>query len=225
MKIRATFKSVDELISSMKLATIKNKTRISTFKQIGTPPSVVITRWSSWLKAALYYGENLIYIKKLVSLWEDDGILIQNVKFALDKEDLFKNLVIIKRNYECLVGILDDFENSKYDIRQGFEAVKNIHFKDDLSNIKNYLLQRIEKNDGYRLLNSNVSTIITPALYVSLLKCPSTSIAVERSFSMLHKMLTKDRNFLSKNIFEYFCFYYNHSFETESGYEIVRFGE
>ena len=37
---------------------------------------------------------------------------------------------------------------------------------------------------------------ISPSNYVALQSCQSTSASVERSFSMLKKLLSKDRNFL-----------------------------
>ena len=45
---------------------------------------------------------------------------------------------------------------------------------------------------------------ISPSIYTCLHKSPVTSIEVERSFSMLNKMLCEDRQFAKDNIFEYF---------------------
>ena len=39
--------------------------------------------------------------------------------------------------------------------------------------------------------------------------CPPTSISVEQGFSMLSKLLTKDRNFDKNNIFDYIFCYFN----------------
>jgi hypothetical protein len=79
MKIRGFFKDVDDLIGTIKMATIKNKQRLSMFRKIGYPPNVIITRWSSWLRAALYYANNLVEVKNIVSGWEIDGVLSKNV--------------------------------------------------------------------------------------------------------------------------------------------------
>ena len=61
MRVRAHFKNIDEVIATIKAAIIKNKNRKKDFHDAGLPsPSVpVITRWASWLRAALYHSENL----------------------------------------------------------------------------------------------------------------------------------------------------------------------
>ena len=66
-----------------------------------------------------------------------------------------------------------------------------------------------------RLFNSNLKTrihhtnlTIDPTSYALLQKAQSTSAAVERSFSMLSKLLRKDRNFEVKNLKKYMILYY-----------------
>ena len=67
-----------------------------------------------------------------------------------------------------------------------------------------------------RLSNSDLKTIINctnltidPTNYALLQKAQPTSAAVERSFSMLSKLLRKDRNFDVKNVKKYMMLYYN----------------
>ena len=57
MRVRAYFKNIDEVIATTKAATIKNKDRKKDFHDAGlpSPPDPVITRWATWLRAALYY--------------------------------------------------------------------------------------------------------------------------------------------------------------------------
>ena len=59
-KILAKFVSIDELISSIKLATCKNKYRQGQFSQagLGMPPQPIVTRWGPWIEAAIFYSQN-----------------------------------------------------------------------------------------------------------------------------------------------------------------------
>ena len=57
-------------------------------------------------------------------------------------------------------------------------------------------------------MNCNNLTI-DPTSFALLQKAQPTSAAVERSFSMLSKLLRKDRNFDVKNIQRYILLYYN----------------
>ena len=61
MRVRAHFKNIDEIIATIKKATIKNKHRKKDFHNAGlpSPPDPVITRRATWHRAALYYSENL----------------------------------------------------------------------------------------------------------------------------------------------------------------------
>ena len=79
-----------------------------------------------------------------------------------------------------------------------------MQFNDDPCAIKDY--RYINK----RLFNSDLETIINcanltidPTSYALLQKAQPTSAAVERSFSMLNKLLRKDRNFDAKNVKKY----------------------
>ena len=72
MRVRAHFKSIDEII-----ATIKNKDRKKDFCDAGlpSPPDPVITRWATWLSATLYYSENLPAVRTIINNWTSAGLL------------------------------------------------------------------------------------------------------------------------------------------------------
>ena len=60
--------------------TIKNKERQNLFSEIGSPLSVILT---SWLRAAMYYCDNLPEVKRIVFNIKDDGVLVSKAKVAL----------------------------------------------------------------------------------------------------------------------------------------------
>ena len=82
--MRARFKNIDEVIATIKAATIKNKDRKKDFHNAGlpSPPDPVITRWASWLRAALYYNENLPAVRTIVNNWTSSGLLVSRAKDA-----------------------------------------------------------------------------------------------------------------------------------------------
>ncbi|KAF9762779.1 hypothetical protein NGRA_1755 [Nosema granulosis] len=81
-------KAVDNCIASIKALTIKNKTRAALFYEIGSPPSLILTRWSSWLKAALYYCKYLPIVRNIVMKIDSDWVLVTNAKNAVESTDL-----------------------------------------------------------------------------------------------------------------------------------------
>ena len=82
-----------------------------------------------------------------------------------------------------------------------------MQFDDDPCAIKDYINKQLS-SDLETLINCTNLTI-DPTSYALLQKAQPTSAAVERSFSMLNKLLKKDRNFDVKNAKRYMMLYYN----------------
>ena len=58
-----------------------------------------MTRWGSWLKAADYYANNLIEVKKIVNEFEGDGILMKQSKETVNDAGIAASLLKIKQDY------------------------------------------------------------------------------------------------------------------------------
>ena len=95
MHVRAHLKNIDEIIATIKAATINNKDRKKDFHDAGlpSPPDLVIARWATWLRAALYCSENLPAVRTIVNNWISAGLLVSRAKNAINVEDLVPDLV------------------------------------------------------------------------------------------------------------------------------------
>ena len=206
MRVRAHFKNIDEVIATIKATTIKNKDRKKDFHDAGlpSPPDPVITRWATWLRAALYYSENLPAVRTLVNNWTSAGLLISRAKDAINVEGLVSDLVKINQ-YRTLAA---NVELSSCTITKAYGLLKNMPFDDDPCAIKDYIDKRLSNPDLETIINCTNLTI-DPTSYALLQKAQPTSAAVERSFSMLNKLLRKDRNFDVTNLKKYMMLYYN----------------
>ena len=69
MRVRAHFKNIDKIIATIKVATTNKDRREKDFHDAGlpSPPNPVITRWATWLRAALYYSKNLPDVRTIVN--------------------------------------------------------------------------------------------------------------------------------------------------------------
>ena len=203
MHVRAHFKNIDEIIATIKTATIKNKDSKKDFHDAGlpTPPDPVITRWATWLRAALYYSENLPVVRTIVNNWTNAGLLVSRAKDAINVDDLVPDLVKINQ-YRTLAANVEFLEGSACTITEAYGLLKNMQFDDDPCAIKNYIKKRLSNSDLETIINCT-SLTIDPTSYALLQKAQPTSAAVERSFSMLSKLLRKDRNFDVKNVKKY----------------------
>ena len=209
MRVRAHFKNIDEVIATIKAATIKNKDRKKDFHDDGlpSPPDPVITRWATWLRAALYYSENLPAVRTNVNNWTSAGLLVSRAKDAINVEGLVSDLVKINQ-YRTLAAYVEFLEGSACTITKAYGLPKNMQFDDDPCAIKDYINKRLSNSDLETIINCTNLTI-DPTSYALLQKAQPISAAVERSFSMLNKLLRKDRNFDVKNVKKYMMLYYN----------------
>ena len=108
---------------------------------------------------------------------------------------------LVKINqYRCLAANVEFLEGSARTITKAEEyaILKNMQFDDDPCAIKDYINKRLSNSDLETIINCTNLTI-DPTSYALLQKAQPTSAAVERSFSMLNKLLLKDRNFDVKN--------------------------
>ena len=110
--------------------------------------------------------------------------------------------------YRTLAANVEFLEGSACTITEAYGLLKNMRFDDDPCAIKNYIKKRLYNSDLETIINCTNLTI-DPTSYALLQKAQPTSAAVERSFSMLSKLLRKDRNFDLKNVEKYMMLYYN----------------
>jgi hypothetical protein len=215
MKVKCHYSQVDQLISRIKNATIKNKTRSRDFAAIGCPPDTIVTRWGSWLNTALYYGKNLPAVRRIVRSWNGTGILLSQAQEIVEDATLMNNLMEIETCYSGLIDVIQRLEGAACGISEGYALVRNLDFQEDPCNLSVYLDDRLKRNEVEDILNCTREEI-SPHAYVLLSNCQCTSASVERSFSLLKKILTKERNFNRENVRRYIVVYYNSSIGREN---------
>jgi len=84
-EVRSRYDSVDQLISNIKKIFRKAPSRILLFKTVAPditlPPEPVITRWGTWINAAIYYCEHFEIIFNIVNKFDsEDALSIKNAK-------------------------------------------------------------------------------------------------------------------------------------------------
>ena len=133
---------------------------------------------------------------------------MQNAKASICAAGLERDLMNIKVCYSPLVDMLNKIESTKYTIQQAHHDLNKLNFQNDPVEVDTYLKRRLnghEINSIMLLTRAEVS----PSTYGLLQNCQATSAGVERSFSMLGKLLAKDRNFLPNNVEKYLILHFN----------------
>ena len=75
-------------------------------------------------------------------------------------------------------------ESVKYTIKETVQAIQELNFGEDTCNIKQYIKKRMQNNDISKTIDMERQDI-SLAVYHMLQNSQSTSVSVERSFSML----------------------------------------
>ena len=101
-------------------------------------------------------------------------------------------------------------ESAKYTIKEAVQAIQELDFGENTCNINQYIKNRMQNNDISEIINMEKQDIL-PALYHMLQNSLPTSASVERSFSMLKKLVAKDRSFKAENVRHYMILHFNAS--------------
>ena len=126
VRVRAHLKNIHKVIATIKAETIKNKDRKKDFHDAGlpSPPDPVITRWATWLRAALYYSKNLPAVRTMVNNWTSASLLVSRAKDAINVKDLVPDLVKINQ-YRTLAANAEFLEGSACTITKAYGLLKN----------------------------------------------------------------------------------------------------
>ena len=149
-------------------------------------------------------------MKAIVESFVGSGILVTQAKVTLQESSLASQLLKIKDQCECLVKLKEKVESAKYTVKEAVQAIQELDVGEDTCNINQYIKKRIQNNDISEIINMKRQDI-SPAVYHILQNSQPTSASVERSFSMLKKLLAKDRNFKAKNMRHYMVLHFNAS--------------
>lgn len=191
------------------------------------PPSPIITRWGTWLNAAIYYCEHFSEVKSIVDSFDQtnaESIAESQKKFA--DRTVQSDLAFIKSNFSSIPTSIVKLETKGLAINESIEIVELVRANlDSLSQDKfgKKLDAVLARNPGYKQIVEISKLIHQNAqptdLYVQSLSpneltmfkyAPLTSSDVERSFSEFGNLFTSQRKaFLFENLKQHLVVHYN----------------
>lgn len=206
-QIRKEFDDVNELISNVKKVFVKSPYRIRAFREanpdLPLPPEPVITRWGTWLGAALYYADNFEMVANVVHEFLDKhAVAIGLAKQSLNDPKVKRSLALIKENFESLPGIIEKLQCPNLNTAASLELLQEAATlfqnlsEPRLMNVSKKWESVLKKNKGLHTIKSiekasNMNTLYSNRELAALKFGPLTSVDVERSFSM-YKSFNRD---------------------------------
>lgn len=185
---------------------------------LALPPEPVITRWGTWLSAAVYYCDHFSEVKPVIDAFDsDDAESIGLAQQAFDNEDVEAELAYIKSNFASLVSATVKLETQGLALSEGIDIVTSVQNK--LRSLPQQefagkLEAVLNRNRGFlpicdinNILNKGMPPThayvhnLTPHELTLFAYAPLSSGDVERSFNAYKCVLTEKRQrFLFENL-------------------------
>jgi hypothetical protein len=125
-KIRGLFQKVDDLIAATKKVFAKAPSRVARFHELcdlPLPPRPIITRWGTWLNAAIYYCDNFDAVNAVIESFNPaDSDAIQKSQIAFHNPTIRDDLAFIKAHFYHLPTALEKLQSADLPL------VQSLHF-------------------------------------------------------------------------------------------------
>lgn len=223
--VRTSFNDVNKLISNVK-KTFTNAPRRkllfqTMFSGIPLPPRPVITRWGTWIQAAIYFADNFEKFEEFFNELDqnDDAKCVLEARAAIRIKTIKADLAFIKSSFGCLPIAITQLEAKGVSLDTAISNFESV--RDNLLAIprRKEFIDKFEyvyaKNKGLQTL-VNISHILQgeqpkePEDYIDSLNpnelnafqyAPIVSCDVERSFSAYNRLLEDcRRSFTFENL-------------------------
>lgn len=224
-KIKENNKTLNDFISNMKSLLNKCPAKQHAFLEKtnfkSLPPLCIQTRWSSWIKVAIYYYDNFELIENFIKT----EIKEKRNKGKNCCQSLLNLKIIIEDNVNMRNGLKNELKIVEK-FREFPEIITKLESRNltldsqlDLLNrvsviVKQYEVAEckwnsvLEKNMGLNILREKLDDSIAFSLKLKFL--PLTSCDVERSFSQYKAFLRMNRmRFTEENLVKHFLIMFN----------------
>lgn len=235
-EVRVAFDNVNTVIATTKKVFLKAPSRIVKYKELlpnlPLPPEPVITRWGTWIQAALFYHENFEAIKNVIVQFDDaDAVSIRKCKQAFRDTTVTKDLAIINTHFSYIPKLIAKLQSPNLLLHESMSIIQEAQamsskIPDNLLKIKEKLKNILGNNPGYTTLskiNGYINTAedyelpekVSPSNVPFFKYCPTSSVDVERSFSAYKNILNDKRRSLTvQNLEQYIIIYCYNNMST-----------
>ena len=199
-QVREMFKEVNDLISAVKKVFSKAPSCIKIWKEhCGfLPPDPVLTRWGTWIEAALFYASHFDVVKTILAeLDPREAAAIEKGQSLMESDELQRDLAFISSNLAFLPSYLKQPEEPGLSLEESLRLFDGARVNiEEIAGERGELLKRkfntvVARNPDLALLRkilgamqgtANVPESVRVADILSYKFCPTASVDVERSF-------------------------------------------
>ncbi|CAH0550717.1 unnamed protein product [Brassicogethes aeneus] len=157
--IRNNFENINGLISNVKKVFLKAPLRVQHYKNalpdVPLPPEPILTRWGTWLKAAIFYADHFDEIKEVVLGLEATALCVEKAVFYFNCPNIKDQLIYIKANFKILIESINKLEAVGVPLTDSLAIVEKVinTLEQSGGEVANLALQKlkatINKNPGF----------------------------------------------------------------------------
>ncbi|XP_025415063.1 uncharacterized protein LOC112686828 [Sipha flava] len=128
-KFREIFPEVNKLVNNGEKILLKSLHRVEVYKNImecELSPEPVITRWGTWLEAALFYAENFNKFKMFINALDEDVQTIKKLKRIITSALIISDLTFIKSHLSTFPQSLTQLETRNISLNKQVEIFETI---------------------------------------------------------------------------------------------------
>ena len=220
-QVREMFPRVNALISAVKKVFLKAPKHVLMWKEmcpdLPLPPEPILTRWGTWIEAAIFYAKNLDQVRAVLErLDSTEAAAIERAKVAVRDTMLSGDLAFLLANLAFIPAALKKMETAGQPVHDALSLMDEV--KKSVDRIPGEKGQKLSakvedvlaRNPDVGVLKAIDSTLrgedssavlpptMTPADMACFKYAPVTSVDVERSFSLYRDVLTDKRRRLTK---------------------------
>ena len=110
---------------------LKAPARVAVYRETidtgSLPPAPVITRWTTWLSAALFYCEHWTKFCQVIErLDEDEAQSIRKVKNVIQKTTVNQDLAFIKSHLKFIISCIENLEKKGIDLNESLSTLESV---------------------------------------------------------------------------------------------------
>ncbi|KAJ3652297.1 hypothetical protein Zmor_018275 [Zophobas morio] len=107
---------------------IKTGTNLKSLPNTPLPPEPALTRWGTWIQAALFYAEHFDVLRQVVMSFEaTDAQSIKKAQEFLNKANIKNELLYIKTHFKIFADTIEQLETIGLKLNQTMEIVEKVY--------------------------------------------------------------------------------------------------
>lgn len=96
---------------------------------VSLPPEPIITRWGTWINAAIFYAEHFERIKGLILEISDDSQCVTISRQLFKNPSIAQQLIFIKMNFSFVPKIITALESRNLSLKESIDFVNTFRNK------------------------------------------------------------------------------------------------